>query len=65
MPQVEAYLAGQGDLDAAAAELIRHMPLHGTLLGSEDTYSVAVAERAHALEERTRALLAQRREASS
>lgn len=35
MPLVNAYLAGKGDLDAAAAELISFMPLHGSLFARD------------------------------
>jgi hypothetical protein len=64
MPNVDAYLAGKGDLEVAAAELIRLMPLHGTLLGSEDDHSPEVIERARILEARTRVLLAELRRAA-
>jgi hypothetical protein len=42
----------------AAAELISLLPLHGTLLGSDDDHSPDVVERARVLEARTRVLLA-------
>lgn len=61
LPLVDAYLAGQGDLEAAAAEVIRHMPLHGTLLGTDDTHPPEVEERARVLERLVRTLLAELR----
>lgn len=62
MPLVDAYLAGTGDLDAAAAELIRHMPLHGSLFGSDAAPPPEVEERGRELMARVGVLLAQMRE---
>lgn len=63
MPLVDAYLAGTGDLDAAAAELIRHMPLHGSLFGSDAASPPPeVEERGRQLMVRVRELLAEMRE---
>ncbi len=64
MPNVDAYLAGHGDLEVAAAELINLLPLHGTLLGQDDDHSPEVVERARVLEARTRVLLAELRRAA-
>lgn len=64
MPLVESYLAGTGDLDAAAAELIRHMPLHGSLFGSDaEAPPPEVEERGRELMARVRAMLTEMREA--
>jgi hypothetical protein len=65
MPRVDAYLAGNGDLEAAAAELISCMPVHGTLLGSDQSHSADVEGRAQLLRARTRTLLAELRQAGS
>ena len=64
MPLVDAYLAGTGDLDAAAAELIRHMPLHGSLFGSDpdDAPTPEVEQRGRDLMARVSAMLAAMRE---
>jgi len=66
MPLVDAYLAGEGDLDAAAAELIRYMPLHGSLFGKDpvEPPPPEVEERGRVLMDRVRVLLAELREAS-
>jgi hypothetical protein len=64
MPLVDAYLAGTGDLEAAAAELIRHMPLHGSLFGGDPDAAPTpeVEQRGRDLMARVSALLAQMRE---
>jgi hypothetical protein len=63
MPLVDAYLAGEGDLDAAAAELISFMPLHGSLFGKDpvEEPSPEVEERGRILMARVRSLLAELR----
>ena len=62
-PRIDAYLAGGGELDAAAQELMGLMPVHGSLLGPDADVSDEVEERARPLMARTRALLAERRAA--
>lgn len=64
MPQVDAYLAGEGDLEAAVAELIRFMPLHGSLFGKDpaEPPPPEVEERGRVLIARVRAHLAELRE---
>ena len=64
MPLVDAFLAGSGDLDAAAAELIRHMPLHGSLFGSDPEAAPPpeVEQRGRELMARVAAMLAAMRE---
>jgi hypothetical protein len=66
MPRVDAFLRGGEDLDAAAAELISLMPLHGSLFGpdGEDTPSPEVEARGRTLMARVRAILAEHREVS-
>lgn len=65
MPLVDAYLAGTGDIDSAAAELIRHMPLHGSVFGSEtESPPPEVEERGRQLMARVREMLAEMREDS-
>lgn len=64
MPLVDAYLSGDGDLEAAAAELVRFMPLHGNLFGKDKVVPPDVEERGHALMTRVRARLAELRAAA-
>lgn len=65
-PLVDAYLAGEGELDAAAAELIGLMPLHGSLFGKDPVKPPPpeVEERGRLLIARVRALLAELRAAA-
>ena len=62
-PLTDAYLAGGGDLESAAAELIALMPLHGGLYGPDGPATAEEAARGRLLEARMRALLAERRRA--
>ena len=66
MPLVDAYLAGEGDLEAAAAELIGFMPLHGSLFGKDPVEAPPpeVEERGRVLIARVRSLLAELRAAA-